>query len=322
MTDTCSRSVSPDAGRKSRAGKARTIDIGLLNNMPDLALRATEEQYIDMLGAAAGDQVVRLHFFSVPEIARGAAARSHMQAVYRDVSELASHRLDALIVTGNEPRTASLFDEPYWGSLADIIDWAEHNTTSTIWSCLAAHAAVLHLDGVHRRPLDRKRFGLFKCDKVSDHPILEGIPMPVCVAHSRWNDLHEEELTAHGYRVLTRTAEAGVDMFVKQWASLFLFFQGHPEYNPDSLLREYRRDAARFLRGERSGYPDLPHGYFDRDSEELLLAFAARAQAHPDPEMIAHFPRVTPGAGPVAAGRESTIILFRNWLSYLAMAKN
>lgn len=319
VTDGRSRPASPNAGCTSRARTGEVIDIGLLNNMPDLALQATEAQYIEMLGAAAGERVVRLHFFSVPELPRGEAARSHMQSVYHDVSELASRPLDALIVTGNEPRTTSLFDEPYWGSLAQVIDWAEHNTRSTIWSCLAAHAAVLHLDGVHRRALDRKRFGLFECDKVSDHPLLDGMPLPVRVAHSRWNDLPEEELAAHGYHVLTRASGAGVDMFVKQWASLFLFFQGHPEYEPDSLLREYRRDVVRFLRGERSCYPDMPLGYFDRRSEELLLEYAAQAQEHPDPDMIKYFPRVALDS---AAGRESTIILFRNWLSYLVMTKN
>jgi homoserine O-succinyltransferase len=51
--------------------------------------------------------------------------------------------------------------------------------------------------------------------------------------HSRWNEIPEEALLACGYRVLTRSEDAGVDAFVKQRNSLFVFFQGHPEYDAD-----------------------------------------------------------------------------------------
>ena len=54
-------------------------------------------------------------------------------------------------------------------------------------------------------------------------------------------------------------------MFTREqsFCSLFLFLQGHPEYEAGTLLREYRRDIARFLRGEREHYPAVPQGYFD-----------------------------------------------------------
>jgi len=58
-------------------------------------------------------------------------------------------------------------------------------------------------------------------------------------------------------------------MFVKERKSLFLFFQGHPEYDADSLPREYRRDVGRFLRSERESYPGMPKGYFDEATTGL-----------------------------------------------------
>ena len=54
-----------------------------------------------------------------------------------------------------------------------------------------------------------------------------------------------------GYRILTRSAAAGVDMFARQDKSFHLFLQGHPEYEAKTLLREYRRDVGRYLRRER-----------------------------------------------------------------------
>ena len=70
-------------------------------------------------------------------------------------------------------------------------------------------------------------------------------------------------LAACGYIVLTQSAEGGVDTFVKKKKrSLFVHFQGHPEYGAQTLLKEYRRDIKRFLRGERETYPSDAKGLF------------------------------------------------------------
>jgi homoserine O-succinyltransferase len=290
--------------------------------MPDAALEATERQFIEVLEAASEGRLIRLHLFALPEVPRGEAASAYLQGGYAPVVKIKEAGLDALIVTGNEPRAASLDREPYWDALARLIDWAEHNTISTIWSCLAAHAAVLHLDGVKRHELGEKRFGVFDCEKLGDHPILSGAPAPYFVPHARCNDLREDELAAHGYRILTRSPGAGVDMFLKPWRSLFVFFQGHPEYGLDSLLREYRRDMGRYLRGENRACPPMPEGYFDRRGEEALADFTARALEVRDPELLASFPeRLQPRAEVAAGWRAPAISVFRNWLSYLAERK-
>ena len=111
------------------------------------------------------------------------------------------------------------------------------NTRSTIWSCLAAHAAVLHLDGIERQRLNAKCSGVFDCAKTNDHWLTENVASPLKVSHSRLNALRKGDLTGRGYQVLTESPEAGVDMFAKQFRSRFIFFQGHPEYDTLSLQR-------------------------------------------------------------------------------------
>ena len=311
--------------RRRRRGALRdrgtTIEIGLVNNMPDAALEPTERQFAEILGAAADDRPVRLHLFSLPELPRSEATKSRLELSYTPIERLDEMDLDALIVTGTEPRAASLRTEPYWYWLAELIDWAEVNTVSTVWSCLAAHAAVLHLDGVQRHKLPEKCFGVFPCEPLVDDPLLAGAPRPAFVTHARCNELRESELVSHGYRILTRS-RAGVDMFAKQWRSLFLFFQGHPEYELDSLAREYRRDMGRFLRGENRACPPMPQGYFDERSEELLTAFTARAAAGPDAELAAGFPEeLHARPGLVESWHAPAISVLRNWLSYIAERK-
>jgi homoserine O-succinyltransferase/O-acetyltransferase len=312
---------SPRYGNET-ASRSEHLEIGLINNMPDAALQATERQFVELLNGAAHDLTVRMHFFSLPQIPRGEAAAAHLRHAYSDATELDAARLDALIVTGNEPRAPRLDQEPYWASLTKIIDWAEHNTVSTIWSCLAAHAAVLHLDGVDRHRLQQKRFGLFQCNPVLDDPLLSGVRSPLRVSHSRWNELQETELVSHGYRILTRSPEAGVDIFAKQWRSLFVFFQGHPEYDADSLAREYRRDMGRFLRGESEACPHIPGEYFDARSERALRQFEIRAQTSRQPDILTSFPDDLVIRPELARSwRAAATPLLSNWLRYLASRK-
>jgi homoserine O-succinyltransferase len=313
--------VLVDNGSGPPAGHAGCVEIGLVNSMPDAALEATERQFIHLIDAAAGDVPVRLRFFSLPDVPRTARGQRHVSSSYLGIGDLWDGRLDALIVTGTEPRAPALPDEPYWPALAELIDWAEHNTISTIWSCLAAHAAVLQLDGVERHALADKCFGLFDCAKAGDHPLTKDIPASIPVPHSRWNGLRESELASRGYDILTRSARAGVDSFAKQGRSLFVFFQGHPEYDAASLLGEYRRDVGRFLRGERETYPAMPKNYFDAATAGMLAAFRARARMDRREELLADFPLAAAEGGLTNVWRPSAACIYRNWLAHISAHK-
>jgi homoserine O-succinyltransferase len=141
------------------------------------------------------------------------------------------------------------------------------------------------------------------------------------VPHSRLNDLPEPALRACGYRVLSRSATAGVDAFVKEddGSSLFVFFQGHPEYEADSLLREYRRDVGRFLRGERATYPAPPQDYFNSTATFLANDFRLRAMGERRGDLIGDFPMEPLAAVVENTWRNAAVGLYRNWINYLKM---
>ncbi len=290
------------------------VDIGLVNNMPDSALKGTERQFRTLLSEAGGDVAVRLHLFTLPEIARSERARQHCRESYGTLRDLLSSRLDALIVTGAEPRTVYLSDEPYWRSLTTVLDWANHNTISCILSCLAAHAGVLHFDAIERTPLPGKCLGRFDQAVTPGHALTADAPAQWRVPHSRCNELREEALSAAGYTVLSRSDQAGVDVFVKQRRSLFLFCQGHPEYERETLHKEHLRDVRRFLAGEAAEYPAIPAGYYDRDTEALLTRFAARAAEHRNPDMMRSFPHTLLDGVRAHAWSAAGLCLYRNWL--------
>jgi homoserine O-succinyltransferase/O-acetyltransferase len=295
--------------------------IGLVNNMPDAALRSTERQFHALLSAASYNRVVRVRHFSLPELAHAQEARSHINQHYEDLSELWPTRLDGLIVTGTEPRAAALTDEPYWGTLTKLIDWAQDHTIATMWSCLAAHAAVLHLDGIGRRRLPRKLSGVFSCAKSADHGIVADAPFRWSVPHSRYNDLPEEALISSGYHVLYRSADTGADVFVKHGDCLGIFFQGHPEYEPGTLLREYRRDIGRFLAGEIDSYPEMPSGYFDDDAVGALIEFQQQALRNRGMGLLSTFPMARVAERLTYPWHEPAARIYANWMSYLAYHK-
>lgn len=246
------------------------IHIGLLNNMPDEALKATERQFLSLLSAASHGMQVRLSLYSLPEIPRSETSRRHIAAHYSDVSELWDVQLDGFIVTGKEPLAADLKDEPYWDSFVRTLSWARENAYATVWSCLAAHAAVLHMDGIQRAKRSDKLFGIFPCSRVAEHPLLAQAPTHLALPHSRWNSLPANQLAEAGYTVLTRMSDVEVDTFIKQDKNLFVFFQGHPEYEADTLLREFRRDIGRYFKRETPRYPLMPEGYFNHETVTML----------------------------------------------------
>jgi homoserine O-succinyltransferase len=290
--------------------------------MPDSALEATERQFRTLLSEAAEGIVVRLSLFALPEVPRSDEARRRIGSSYSTISSLWDNRLDGLIVTGAEPRAANLTDEPYWASLTQLIEWAEHNTHSSVWSCLAAHAAVLRIDGIRRRPFSDKLFGVFECANGSDHPLTGGVPAHFWMPHSRWNDIPEDALSACGYLVLTRLKNGGVDAFVKQGKNLFVFFQGHPEYEAASLLLEYRRDIRRFLNRERDSYPSMPQGYFDEDATSALNVLRARAVSDRREQSFADFPAALRATRMTSAWGPEAVRFYRNWLRYLSEQRN
>jgi homoserine O-succinyltransferase len=272
--------------------------------MPPAAIRSAERQFTEILTAAAQDDIS----FDIKWFRLVGARPEH----YGQMADLWKADFDGLIVTGAEPKAALLQDEPLWHPLTQTIEWAARHTTSAIWSCLAAHAAVLHLDGVERCPRGEKIFGVFDSVKSADHAILANTEAVWRVPHSRWNDLPEQQLHERGYMVLAKSEAAGVDTFIKQIErSLFVFIQSHPEYEAASLMREYQRDVTRFHLGQQDCYPNVPHNYFDSQ-------IAARLEAlRDDPAKEDEGRELLEQVEMENSWKPVTIQIYRNWLSYL-----
>lgn len=300
---------------ESLGGKREPLVIGLVNNMPDAALQTTEQQFSELLGAAGAEYDIRLRLFSFPELIRSEAGHAYVAGHYEPIDALWSGEFDGLIVTGAEPRTAVLSDEVYWRSLTRLVDFASESATPTVWSCLAAHAAVLCLDGIQRRRLGEKVSGVFRCDKIGENPLAAGLPASWRLPHSRLNTLDAAPLVDAGYEILSSSEEAGVDTFILRRRAMFVFYQGHPEYDPGALFREYRRDVGRFLAGTMDRYPEMPRGYFDDETARAFNAFRTRAEGQRTRELLDEFPAGGVREKLANIWRDVAVRLYSNWLT-------
>lgn len=294
-------------------GRPAELVVALVNNMAPAARCITERQFSGLLSAAS-----RIRNISVGLLAVETPPGSGREAL----RELRDARPDALIVTGAEPKGASLTEEPLWPVLAHLADWAADHTVSSIWSCMAAHMAVYQLDGISRRPMPQKLSGVFACTKLTEHFLLGRTPASWATPHSRQNGLDEMELRRKGYSVLSHGGpRVGPDCFVKEVrGSLFLMLQGHPEYDPDSLLGEYRRDVRRFLAGQRDGYPVVPEGCLGDEATAALALLRRQAGRVPDATVLAAVDAAI-AVRPKQDWHRQAVGLFTNWLSYLARQK-
>ncbi len=317
---------APSLDRVSREGAqvvervpedAIRLDIGLLNMMPDRALAATERQFLRLLDSHER-RCCAMRFFTIEGISRGETGRDHLRRLYRDRSEIGDAGLDALIITGANVTEPDLTSEPFWEDLADALRLADRLQIPVFCSCLAAHASALIFHGIARRHLPRKRWGIFDHSVLKpDHPLVARLPSRFEMPHSRFNEIPESDLRARGVDILVSSPVAGAQMAVEPDGRR-LYFQGHPEYEAISLLKEYKREILRYLSKERGDYPPMPDNALNETAAGLARGFRERVLSlGGGAERIGEFPEEELATGTRHTWEDVSRQLFRNWLDSL-----
>lgn len=284
--------MSPET---ARVQDIREIHIGLLNMMPDAALTATERQFFRLIGGSNHVVQFYVHPFTLDEIERSDEGRAYVKQYYETFDDVQRDGLDGLIITGANVTEPDLSAEPFWEPLSRIVDWAYENVTSTLCSCLATHAVMQFRHGQSRYRLPEKCWGVFN-HRVQDrrHPLVTGVNTRFDVPHSRFNQIDRSQFEQAGLDVLVESEEAGVHLAVSEDGFRVVYFQGHPEYDTISLLKEYKREVMRFVNHQRDDYPPFPEHYFGPQvqavfNEYYLKVIAARDKGLALPEFPENF---------------------------------
>ena len=293
----------------------RELHIGLLNMMPDAALKITERQFMRLVGNCNQIAQFYVHVFSVPGLRRSPETAAYIDQYYTTFEQVKQEGLDALIITGANVANPSLDQENFWQPLTEVIEWAWENVTSTLCSCLSTHALMKYFYQIERIKRAAKKWGVFE-HRVTrpTHPLLREINTRFDVPHSRWNSITSEHFEQAGLTVLIQSFDGEVHMAVSPDQLRIVYFQGHPEYDTNSLLKEYKRDLMRYFEGKDT-QPPYPENYFPLEAREIAERYMRRARlALEKGEVLPRFPEdeILPGLDNTWGDTAKAI--FNNWL--------
>ncbi len=258
----------------------RPLKIIILNLMP---LKISTET--DLLRLLSNSPLqIEIDFMKIKGHTPKNTPSTHMKAFYQNFDQLNGKKYDGMIITGAPVELLPFEEVTYWDEMKQILNWAEHHVTSTLFICWAAQAGLFHYYGVPKYPLDKKMFGVFKHTHTDDQlPIFRGFDDEFFIPHSRHTEIRAEDIEkVEGLQIIASSELAGV-CIVKARNGRQLFITGHAEYSRHTLEGEYKRDLAKKLPIE------IPVNYYPDDN---------------------------PKEKPVMKWQSTANLFFSNWLNY------
>ena len=258
----------------------RPLQILLLNLMPTKV--DTETQLARVLGNTPLQ--IELELIAPSGHVSKNTSQAHMLAFYKSFAEVRRRTFDGLVITGAPVELLDFEEVDYWPELCEIMEWSKTHVHSTLHICWGAQAGLYYHYGIEKRSLPEKLFGVFDHRVLKpSSPLFRGFDDVFQAPHSRYTEVYESDIRATpGLELLSISGDAGV-FAVKSEDSRQFFITGHPEYDPDTLSREYFRDKEK-------GFPiHVPYHYF---------------------------PNNDPSRPPIVRWRSAGQLLYTNWLNY------
>lgn len=214
-------------------------------------------------------------------------SKEHLLAFYKTFSEIKENRYDGFIITGAPVEKLEFEDVDYWEELTEILEWSKTHVFSSFFICWAAQASLHYYYNVSKHLLNHKLTGVYlhhtNVDKMK-RKILRGFDYQFFAPHSRYTTVSKEDiLKIKDLDILAESKEAGVYLVASKDGKRF-FVTGHPEYDPDTLDKEYRRDLA-----NPNIKSEMPKNYYLNNDVESEIQVKWRSHAY---------------------------LLFANWLNY------
>lgn len=254
--------------------RIRPLKILILNIMPTKIV--TETQLLRLLSNTPLQMEVDWIHMSSHESKN--VPKEHLLAFYKTFDDIKNNRYDGMIITGAPVEKLDFEDVDYWEEICELFEWSKTHVFSSFFICWAAQAALHYYYGVRKYLLDNKLTGVYlhhtNAEKMM-RKILRGFDYQFHAPHSRYTNVVKEDiLKVKELDILAESKEAGVYLVASTDGSRF-FITGHPEYDPDTLDKEYRRDLAN---------PDIeeemPKNYYLDDNAEGEIQVKWRSHAY------------------------------------------
>ncbi len=249
----------------------RPLEIGLVNLMP-----IKNDTEIQMLRSLSNTPLqLNMTFITVSHHISKNTPLAHLNQFYEKFENVKSRRFDGIIITGAPLELMEFEEVSYWDEMKEIMDWTQTNSTSTIFLCWAAQAALYHFYGLKKRMLPQKMSGVF--EHKAHHkktPLIRGFDDIFWAPHSRNTEVSLKDIAkCKDITVLADSKEAGFFLGITKCGKN-IFIMGHPEYDRLTLDAEYRRDKLKGID------PVMPKHYYPNDDMENKPTLKWRAHAN------------------------------------------
>ncbi len=232
---------------KKRAAdqEIRPLEVAILNLMPTKV--ETETQLARVLGNTPIQ--VNLTLLTTKSYQPKNTSKNHLKSFYQTWDEVKQRKFDGLIITGAPIEQLDWDEVKYWDELTEILDWSLTNVYSSFFICWGAQAALQHFHGVPKYDLPEKKFGVFPHRIVEKNQILlRGFDDEFIVPVSRHTETRRKDIEkVKDLQILSESKDAGLYL-VRHKKRRQVFAFNHPEYEADTLLKEYQRDVKKGLK--------------------------------------------------------------------------
>ena len=209
---------------------------------------------------------------------------THLDSFYTTFDKIKGKKYDGMIITGAPVENMEFDQVDYWEELCEIMAWTRTHVHSTLHICWGAQAGLYYHYGIPKRSLPQKLFGVYEHKVLKPNsPLFRGFDDVFYAPNSRYTEVWEEDIRQVPELEMMASGEESGVFAVKSVDSRRFFVLGHPEYDPDTLAREYFRDVEKGL--------DIA------------------VPAH-------YFPGDDPGKTPIVRWRSAGQLLYTNWLNY------
>lgn len=258
----------------------RPLNVLILNLMPTKI--ATETQILRKLSNTPLQvEVGLLHMASHLSLNTD---EEHLSSFYTTFKEIENRNYDGMIITGAPVENLDFTQVDYWKELSAIMEWSKTHVHSTLHICWGAQAGLYYHCGIEKRTLKEKLFGVYETKVLKpSSPLFRGFDDIFHAPNSRYTEVLAEDILAKADLELVAASDVAGVYAVKDVESRNFYVMGHPEYDPDTLAREYFRDVNKGL--------DIavPENYFPSDD---------------------------PNQSPIVRWRSAGQLLYTNWLNY------
>jgi homoserine O-succinyltransferase len=249
----------------------RPLEIAIVNLMPTKI--ETETQLLRLLGNSPLQ--VNITLLKTNSYVSKNTSEDHLSSFYSVFDDIKDKRFDGMIITGAPIETLQFEDVDYWNELEKIMEFSKTSVTSTFHICWGAQAGLYYHYGIHKYPLKKKMFGIYK--HTLNNPknkLFRGFDEVYNAPHSRYTEIKKEDIDkVDDLEILSESEEAGVYVVASKNMKQ-IFVTGHSEYDKNTLKKEYMRDKEKGLEIE------LPINYFKNDDPNLEPIVTWKSHAH------------------------------------------